>query len=309
MRYTTLGRTGLRTSIMGLGGGGPSRLGRKTGSGEDDSASIVREAVASGVNLIDTAESYDTEMVIGRAIEDLDRESIIISTKKFTLRPFGIDEVGRSLGASLKRLGTDYVDIYHLHAVTPGSYDELVEEVYPVLENLRDEGTIRHIGITEHFNRDPGHTMLRRAVGDGLWDVMMVGFNILNQSARDVLEEAGRRGIGTLVMFAVRRALWDTSKLREVLEELISRGEVDSPDVDLDDPLGFLIREGGAASLPDAAYRFCRDEPGVDVVLSGTGNPVHLRENIASFSRPPLPEAHVERLRHIFRRSTSVTGQ
>jgi L-galactose dehydrogenase len=61
--------------------------------------------------------------------------------------------------------------------------------------------------------------------------------------------------------------------------------------------------------LPDAAYRFCRDEPGVHVVLSGTGNPEHLAANIASFNRPPLPEAAVQRLKHIFRNVVSTTGQ
>ena len=77
----------------------------------------------------------------------------------------------------------------------------------------------------------------------------------------------------------------------------------------MQDPLGFLTGAGGAVSVPDAAYRFCRDEPGADVILVGTGNPEHLRENIASFARPPLPEEAVRKLKHIFRRVDSVSGQ
>ena len=63
-----------------------------------------------------------------------------------------------------------------------------------------------------------------------------------------------------------------------------------------------------ATSIPDAAYRFCRDEPGTHVILSGTGNPAHLRANLASFERPPLPEADRRRLEQIFRRVDSVAG-
>ena len=59
------------------------------------------------------------------------------------------------------------------------------------------------------------------------------------------------------------------------------------------DPLGFLIHEGGASTVPDAAYRFVRHEPGVDVVLFGTGDPEHLRANIASIVKPPLPETGI----------------
>ncbi|MCJ7551515.1 MAG: aldo/keto reductase, partial [Anaerolineae bacterium] len=67
--------------------------------------------------------------------------------------------------------------------------------------------------------------------------------------------------------------------------------------------------DSGAVSVPDAAYRFCRDEPGTHVILSGTGNPAHLQDNIESFYRPPLPDADRRRLEHIFRNADSVTGQ
>jgi aryl-alcohol dehydrogenase-like predicted oxidoreductase len=61
-------------------------------------------------------------------------------------------------------------------------------------------------------------------------------------------------------------------------------------------------------SLQDAAYRFCRYEPGLHVILSGTGNAAHLESNIASLTRPPLPESDVARLRKVFAKVDDVSG-
>jgi L-galactose dehydrogenase len=310
MEYTTLGRTGLRVSVMGLGCGGPSRVGQSTGSSEAEQVALIRQALDAGVNFIDTAEAYQTEEVVGRAIKGLNRDSIVISTKKSTWEdPLTPEDVQESLEASLKRLGVDYVDVYHLHGVARQDYDYLLAEIVPALQKLREQGKLRFIGITEQGRTDPGHEMLQRAVQDDGWDVMMVMFNILNQSARKrVLAQAREKGIGILVMFAVRLALSKPERLKEVIQELIENGQVVPTEIDEADPLDFLIDQGGAVSLPDAAYRFCRDEPGTHVVLVGTGNLAHLRANLESFARPPLPEETVRRLKHIFRHADSVSG-
>jgi len=209
MQYITLGRTGLRVSVMGLGCGGPSRIGQSTGKSEAEQISIVRQALEAGINFIDTAEAYRTEAVVGQAIKRLDRDAVVISTKKAIggapLTPKSV-EVG--LEASLERLGLDYVDIYHLHGVARQDYNYLLAEIVPVLQKLREQGKLHFIGITEQGRADPGHMMLQRAVQDDVWDVMMVMFNILNQSARErVLVSAKEKNIGILVMFAVRLAL------------------------------------------------------------------------------------------------------
>jgi aryl-alcohol dehydrogenase-like predicted oxidoreductase len=311
MEYVTLGRTGLRVSVMGLGCGGPSRIGQRTGKSESEQVAIVRQALDAGVDFIDTAEAYGTEAIVGQAIKGLGRDHVVLSTKKSTWgKSLTPQDVQVSLEASLERLGVDYVDVYHLHGVLHDNYDYLLAEIVPMLQDLRRQGKLRFIGITEQGNADPGHEMLQRALQDDVWDVMMVMFNILNQSARErVLARTQEKGIGTLVMFAVRLALSRPERLREVIGELIENGQLDPAEIDLQDPLGFLTGEGGAVSVPDAAYRFCRDEPGTDVVLAGTGNPKHLRANIASFARPPLPEETVRKLTHIFRRVDSVSGQ
>jgi aryl-alcohol dehydrogenase-like predicted oxidoreductase len=318
MQFITLGRTGLKVSILGVGGGGPSRLGQSAGIPASDSADIVRLALDSGVNFIDTAEAYRTEEVVGQAIRGIPRDRLVLSTKKSTWseQPVKPADVLASLEASLQRLGTDYVDIYSLHGVGIDEYEYLVNEIVPVMQQLKTEGKIRFIGITEAFHSDTQHIMLQRALQDDevidypVWDVIMVGFNLLNQSARQhVLVETIRRNIGIQVMFAVRLALSRPERLKEVVSDLITRGQLDPTEFDVDDPLGFVITEGGAVSIPDAAYRFARDESGTHVILSGTGNLEHMRANLASIERPPLPVEVTERLKYIFRRVDSVSGQ
>ncbi len=313
MDYTILGRTGLRVSVMGLGGGGFSRLGTGTGVPRETSLEIVHRAVDLGVNFLDTAELYGTEPLIGEALREIGRERVVLSTKK-TLSEnrtmINGAELTWGLERSLSRLGTDYVDIYHLHAVAVGEYDYAREELVPALVKLRDQGKIRYLGVTEHFGAEPTHAMLERAVNDDVWDVIMVGFNILNQSARrKVLAEAMKRGIGVLCMFAVRNAFSRPDRLREIVRQLAQEGNIDPNKVDLSDPLGFVTRWEGVGSLPEAAYRFCRAEPGINVVLSGTGNLKHLEENIAAILKPPLPDELHRRLVELFGQVDSVSGQ
>jgi aryl-alcohol dehydrogenase-like predicted oxidoreductase len=294
---------------MGAGCGGPSRAGQNTGRTTEESVALVREALDSGINFVDTAEGYRTEEIVGQAINGIDRGSIVLSTKKSTSGSITSEDVKKSLDESLKRLGTDYIDVYHLHGVLLQDYDYLVSAVVPTLQQLREQGKIRFLGITERFGPDPQHAMLQKALQDDVWDIMMVGFNILNQSARErVFAKAMQKNIGILIMFAVRRALSRPERLRETIQELIENGQLSAGDIDEDDPLGFLIHEGGAVSVVDAAYRFCRYEPGTNVILSGTGNREHLWANLESFSRPPLPQRDLEKLKYIFRRVDSVSG-
>jgi len=302
MVTTPLGRTGMIASRMGLGAGGHSRLGLSTGGSEENAITVVRTALDLGINFIDTAESYRTEKVIGKALVGVPRESVILSTKvgvSWDDSPVDEAGLGRRLDSCLARLQTDYVDIFHLHGVRIDSYARCRDEVLPWLIRLKEAGKIRAFGITEAFAPDPEHEMLGPAVAEANrspsepssatvgnrppptaspapWDVVMVGFNLLNQSARErVLVHTRAKGIGTLCMFAVRRALSRPEVFREVLTTLGVKLDVDG-----------LAGEHG---LQDMAYRYCLSEPGLDVILSGTGNPEHLKANAASINRGPLP--------------------
>ncbi len=312
MDYRRLGRTGLMVSAMGIGAGGPSRLGQRDNlRSEAESVALVLQGLDAGVNFIDTAEAYGTEEIVGKAVAQRDRGQIIISSKK-RLRNENVtrEQLRSGLEDSLRRLRTDYIDVYHLHGLRPQQYDYYANEIVPEMQNLQRQGLIRFIGVTEHWNDDLRHNMLQRALADELFDVIMVGFNLLNQGARAaVLRPAIEKDIGVLIMFAVRRALSQPEKLKATLQALIEGGELDADDINLEHPLAFLLEDGAAFSIPDAAYRFCLAEAGAHVILSGTGNPAHLEANLRSFAAPPMPAEHVARLKQIFGRAWSVTGQ
>ena len=118
MEFTTLGRTGLKVSVASLGCGGGSSLGQKLGKSEAHSVSIVKKAMDLGVNFIDTANAYGTETIVGKAIKDMPRDQVVISTKHHAIwsgKKYSPDEVIAGLENSLRELGTDYVDIFQLH--------------------------------------------------------------------------------------------------------------------------------------------------------------------------------------------------
>jgi len=304
MEYTTLGRTGLRVSVAGLGCGGFSRLGLGTGKTEAEAIALVSQALAMGVNLIDTAPTYGTEAVVGKAIASVPRSSVVLATKVSIRRGaewFAPERVVESLDTSLRQLGTDYVDVLQLHGVHLAEYDYALDPIVPALMREREKGKFRYLGITEAPSDDAEQVMLQRAVRDDVWDVAMVAFHLMHQQARSkVFPHTSARQIGTLVMFAVRQVFAGPGRLKATMRDLAAAGQVDRRLAEAPDPLGFLIHEGGARTLSEAAYRFARHEPGVDVVLFGTGHPDHLRENVASLLAPPLPEADLRRLASLF---------
>ena len=312
MEYTVLGRTGLRVSRIGLGCGGHSRLGLASGKTDQEAAEVVREAFALGINFTDTAESYRTETAVGVALKGVPREMVVVSTKVGVGTDAGHHTPGeyrKRIEACLARLGTDYIDVFNVHGLSIDEYDYARTELVPVIQKMRDEGKVRFVGVTESFIHDTSHKMLSRALRDDCWDVMMVGFSVLNQSARKtVFPYTMETGVGTLCMFAVRRALSQPHALKELMDGLVASGEVDAGSFDPSDPLGFMVGEGVAPSIIDAAYRFCRYELGINVVLSGTGSVEHLRANAASLMAPPLPEAVVEKAKALFARVDSVSG-
>jgi aryl-alcohol dehydrogenase-like predicted oxidoreductase len=304
MQYTTLGRTGLKVSVAGLGTGGFSRMGLKSGKTEEESARLVLDAVELGVNFIDTAPAYGTEAVVGRALQSIPREQVVVATKSGVYRDgqwWSPARVVESLDKSLRLLGTDYVDVFNLHGVEPQQYDYAFETLAPVLLEQKQKGKVRHIGLTENPIVDFSNAALKRALNDSVWDVFMVGFHMLHQGARrNVFPLTRQNGVGTLIMFAVRSIFADPPRVARELKALAAEGLVEPWLGETDDPLGFLVHEAGAASMIDAAYRYARHEPGADVILFGTGDAAHLRSNIASLLKPPLPDADRAKLAALF---------
>jgi aryl-alcohol dehydrogenase-like predicted oxidoreductase len=308
-----LGRTGLKVSVAGLGCGGHSRLGQAYGNSVEQSVAVVRAAIDMGINWIDTAAAYGTEKIVGEAVRGR-RDKVYISTKTAILpwgepnaAPYTGAQVLEQLEKNLGRLGTDYVDLYNLHGIVQDQLDYIAAEIVPALLKAREQGKIRFLGITEHFGSDTDHKMLTAAVPTGVWDVVMVGFNLLNPSARrDVLRLTQAHGVGVQDMFAVRRALSNPEGLKEAFDQIEKAGQLDRARLDAADPLGFL--KDGTEGIVDAAYRFCRHEPGIDIVLTGTGNAGHLKENVVSINRGPLSAKMLTRLDALFGGVDSVSG-
>ena len=302
MEQTILGRTGLKVSIAGLGCGGHSRIGIK--SGEVHAASIVKKAIELGVNFIDTAAAYRTEGAVGLGLVGIPRDSYVVSSKF----PYGFDgqfappeKLTETLDNCLRQIRSDYVDIYHIHGLLPSDYDRACETYIPVMQKAKEQGKIRFLGVTERFAADTTHQMLQRAIADGIFDVVMVGYNMLNPSAaKTVLPVAIKNNIGVLNMFAVRSALSDPVRLKANLDGIAEKGQGGPgfrPDVDIFD---FLTEDGAAESVINAAYRFCRHSPGVSITLTGTSKAEHLVENLRSIEMPPLPAGILAKLDTIF---------
>lgn len=304
VEYRTFGRTGLSVSMCGLGGGGESRLGLAKGSSEQQAISVVLRGLELGINYFDTAPNYGTEDVIGRALER-HREDVVISSKIVARRKDGSRVSGTALRQgledTLRRLRTDVVDVYHLHRVRLEDYDHSLAEMVPALLALRDEGKIRFLGLSESTGSDPDHAMLRRAAEDRCWDVMMTGFTFFNQSGRHHLFPAAvKKDIAIEIMASARSYFSRPERLTEEITRLVGIGVLDPDDIDPTNPLGFLTDRDDVASLSEASYRFVAHEPGVHVVLVGTGNVDHLEENVRSLNAGPLPREVNERLVSLF---------
>src|SRR6516162_1575478 len=290
MEYIGLGRTGLRVSVAGLGCGGFSQLGLGRGKSEAEAVALMHRARDLGVNLFDTAAAYGTEAVLGKALEAVRREEVVIATKA----PFNVSNPNSSaasavasLDNSLRRLATDYIDVYQLHGVAPAAYDHARNVIAPALLKEKAKGKFCHLGISETAPNDPEHKMLQRAAADGVWDVAMVGFHMMHQNARKAVSPLTRQHrVGTLLMFAVRNIFSRPGQLAATMQELAAAGEVPRCLAETDNPLGFLIYEGGpgASSTPPIASRgtspvsmSCCSEPAIPSICAATSPRCSLR--------------------------------
>ena len=158
MLYRTLGRTGLRVSLLGIGTGGPSNFGQRTGVPEADIHRLVKRALDVGVNIFDTAAGYrDSEAILGRALKGVPRGRYYLATKFTPEREEEVvkpEDVVASVERSLTRLRTEAVEVLQFHGVRPQRYRAVMERLLPTVLKLRDQGKCRWIGITEQYGED-----------------------------------------------------------------------------------------------------------------------------------------------------------
>lgn len=310
MDYVNLGRTSLRVSVAGLGCGGNSKLGLWKGKDRAHAVNIVRRALELGVNFFDTAHSYGTEEAVGEGIDGAPRDEIFISTKHYAAwegRIYSVGEIVAGLEESLRRMKLEYVDIFHLHGVHPKYFDYVRNDVVPALMKERDKGKFCHLGITELATEDAGHDALIRFAEEDCFDVFMVAFHLMHQNAEKLLFPlTKKKGIGTLIMFAVRTLFSEPGRLQKDIHELVASGKLPKTLLHETNPLDFLIHEDGAETVIDACYRYARHTDGADVVLFGTSNIEHLEKNLASITRPPLPDSDIMKLRGLFQHLEGV---
>ncbi|MGE4218194.1 MAG: aldo/keto reductase [Alphaproteobacteria bacterium] len=160
MQYVNLGRSGLRVSRLALGCmNWGSKTFREFVLDEDEARAVIRKALDLGINYFDTSDFYgsgDSETILGRALKDMaSRESVVIATKVYSATGPSVMERGLSrkhirhaVDASLRRLQTDYIDLYQLHqqdATTP------LEETMEALADLVRAGKVLYVGASNHF--------------------------------------------------------------------------------------------------------------------------------------------------------------
>lgn len=318
MNYRTLGRTGLRISIVGMGtGGGPDPLGQKSGIPETQIHALLHRAFDLGINFFDTAPGYmDSESILGRALGSLPRDKLIVSSKialagSMPGEPIQVmraDQIEAAIDTSLRRLQMEYLDVLLMGVAGTEHFDLVMNEHMPVLRRLQSAGKFRFLGSSELSRSDGSHEWLQRILPTGELDVAMVAHNMINQSAqRTVFPICRERDIGVLNVFTVRRVFGVPGRLREVVEDLKARGVIDAAVGD-EAMLEWLVKDREAGSIIEAAYRYAAYTPGVTTVMNGANDVRMLEQNIGSVHRGPLSSAAVERLGRLFGRVAEAVG-
>jgi len=323
MRYRELGKTGLRVSEVGVGAwglGGAMVVGGQPNSyGAADDAEAIRMlhwAFEQGINFIDTAPVYGfghSEELIGQAIRGR-RDRVIIETKVGEHHvngqqawSFAPDFVRQALDASLRRLGTDYLDLYLLHLPASGGVG--LEEALEAIEAARATGKVRAVGASIYDNA-LGVELIR----SGRCEVIQQVVNLLQPEAtREVLPAAAEQGVGAVARQALYRGFLTGNLTREVVfadlgdrRSLMSRAEI-ADTFDRIDRFAFLT-EGGRRRLIDAAVLYPLAQPAVASVLSGAITQRELADAVAVMEAQPLGDEEIARIAAIHSGASGAGG-
>ena len=307
MHFRTLGRTGLEVSLLSLGSGGAKQLGQADDLTQREQTALVRRALDLGVNLIDTSRGYaDSEAILGRALEGVQRDSYFMTTKWGPSVGDGVVDdpslLVDSVEVSLRKLRTDRIDIMFFHGPMPDEVATVVERFYPTMERLKEQGKIRFVGISTRYASDAPQAAAEVALKTNpeLWDVIMLKYGILNQhAAKEMLPLAIEHGVGIMNMASVRVKLPDPTLLQELMREWKKTGYIPQESLPDNDPLGWLVH-GDVDSVISAAYKFAADHRAVSTVITGTASIAHLEANAAALESPSLPEDDTRRIEKLF---------
>jgi aryl-alcohol dehydrogenase-like predicted oxidoreductase len=276
-----------------------------------DSLGAIDAALDLGVNFIDTSDAYGagySETLLGKALKGR-REKVILATKGGNTmvgpnrgkRDFSAAYIGRVMEESLKRLQTDYIDLYQLHNPDVSVIEQ--GEIWELLERSRKEGKIRYYGVS--INKiEEGIA----AVKGGRSDTIQVEYNLLAQEpAEKVFPLAQKANVAVIARVPLARGLL-TGKMtlddqkRFQGDDVRARnfsGDRLKQELEKVERLKFLVR-GPVKSLGQAAIAFCLADPAVSVVIPGARNAQQMREN-ASGATVKIPPEDLEKAREVWR--------
>jgi 1-deoxyxylulose-5-phosphate synthase len=236
MKYVKLGRSGLDVSVLCLGcmSFGVAESGPHAWTlDEEQSRSIIRQAFEQGINFLDTANAYSagtSEEIVGRAVSDFgNRDEVVIATKVFAPMRRGRNAAGLSrkaifteVEASLRRLGTDYIDLYQIHRFDPKTP---IEETVEALHDLVRSGKVRYVGASSMFAWQFSKALYTAELQNWTRFVSMQNhYNLLNrEEEREMLPLCVDQGIGVLPWSPLARGRltrdWDDVTARSQTDE------------------------------------------------------------------------------------------
>ncbi|MBO4221400.1 aldo/keto reductase [Bradyrhizobium neotropicale] len=320
MQLRVFGRTGMQLSVLGFGCGAVGGF-MVRGDPVDQERTVAR-AIAAGVNYFDTAVQYgdgESEKNLGRVLQRLKPANVAVGTKvRLPPGEFGriADAVRISLEGSLARLRLDRVDVFHLHNAITGngggsalSVRQVLDDVVPAFERLRQQGKIRFLGMTA-----VGDTAaLQQVIDAGVFDSAQIVYNMLNPSAAADLppsypaQDYGRlfdhtkaAGVGVVGIRVLAGGALSGSAERHPIAgpapEPIGSAMSYDADIDRARRLIALVTEGFAASLTEAATRFAISHPAMGTILVGMATPQQFEDALAAIEKGPLPQAALDRL-------------
>jgi aryl-alcohol dehydrogenase-like predicted oxidoreductase len=295
MTYRKLAGSGIEMSTVGLGC-------MSLGLDKPRATRILRGALDIGVTLFDTADLYDhgvNEELVGEALHDV-RNKVVIATKvgnRWRADGSGWDwdptekHILRAVHESLRRLKTDYIDLYHLHG---GTIEDPVDETVRAFERLLKDGTIRAWGISSiRPNVVRRYAALAEAGAAGISSEMVQYSMLDRRPEEEILETARRAGIGVLVRGAVASGLLAGKPPAEYLG--LSASEVQAAR----DALRSI--SGPDKDTGQIALRFVLSHPAVTAVVAGASSVAQMEANVAAADAPPLGQADQGALREAVR--------